>query len=130
MTVKELSQLHYLKQEVKELKEKIYRLQLAATDTSVRVSDTSHGSGATDKVGKLVAEIDYYKMQLNERLKACQCELIKLEKYISDCDDSFIRQILVYRFVDGLRWNQVVDKLGAASEYSIKKALYRYIRKN
>ena len=126
MTLKELSQLYYLNREIEDLKNKIFELEAKATDTSVKITGMPHGAGAGDKIGRAVAELDYYKAKLTNRLEQCRIELIRLNDYISACPDSLTRQILTYRFVNGLSWNQVAASVGITIG-AAKMILYRYI---
>lgn len=129
MTLKELSQLYYLNREIEDLKFKISELEAKATDTSVKITGMPHSAGAGDKIGQAVAELDYYRAKLTDRLERCRIELIRLNDYISACPDSLTRQILTYRFVNGLSWNQVAANVGmSATEYSVKHIAYRYIK--
>lgn len=129
MTLKELSQLYYLNREIEDLKNKISELEAKATDTSVKITGMPHGACAGDKIGRAVAELDYYRAKLTDRLERCRVELIRLNDYISACPDSLTRQILTYRFVNGLSWNQVAASVGMSStEYSVKHTAYRYIK--
>lgn len=131
MTLKELSQLYYLNREIEDLKNKIAELEAKATDTSVKITGMPRGSGTGDKIGRAVEELCYYKSKLINRFAQCRIELIRLNDYISACPDSLTRQILTYRFVNGLPWNQVAAHIGyPATEWSVKDAAYRYIRKN
>nr|DAD70379.1 MAG TPA: Protein of unknown function (DUF722) [Siphoviridae sp. ctomJ2] len=131
MTLKELSQLYYLNREIEDLTNKIAELEAKATDTSVKITGMPRGSGTGDKIGRAVEELCYYKSKLINRLAQCRIELIRLNDYISACPDSLTRQILTYRFVNGLSWNQVATHIGyPATEWSVKDAAYRYIRKN
>lgn len=131
MTLKELSQLYYLNREIEDLTNKIAELEAKATDTSVKITGMPRGSGTGDKIGRAVEELCYYKSKLINRLAQCRIELIRLNDYISACPDSLTRQILTYRFVNGLTWNQVAAHIGyPATEWSVKDAAYRYIRKN
>lgn len=131
MTLKELSQLYYLNREIEDLKNKISELEDKATDTSVKITGMPHGAGAGDKIGRAVAELDYYKAKLTNRLEQCRIELIRLNDYISACPDSLTRQILTYRFVNGLSWNQVAARIGhTVTVWSVKDTTYRYIKKN
>ena len=129
MTLKELSQLYYLNREIEDLKFKISELEAKATDTSVKITGMPHSAGAGDKIGRAVAELDYYRAKLTDRLERCRIELIRLNDYISACPDSLTRQILTYSFVNGLSWNQVAANVGmSATEYSVKHIAYRYIK--
>ncbi|MCI8387041.1 MAG: hypothetical protein HFE63_01065 [Clostridiales bacterium] len=50
---------------------------------------------------------------------------------INSVDDSFMRQVLTYRFVDGLTWYQVAMSVGGGnSADSIRKACVRFLAKN
>ena len=131
MTLKELSQLYYLNREIEDLKIKISELEDKATDTSVKITGMPHGAGTGDKIGRAVAELDYYKAKLTNRLEQCRIELIRLNDYISACPDSLTRQILTYRFVNGLSWNRVAASVGGSMTCeAAKKIAYRYIRDN
>ena len=130
MTIRELSQLYYLNREISDLKLKIAEIEAKATDTSVKITGMPHAPTAGDKIGKLIAELDYSRSTLNNRLEQCRLELIRLNDYISKCDDSLTRQILTYRFVNGLPWTQVAASIGGTSEYAVKKTAYRYIKEH
>ena len=131
MTLKELSQLYYLNREIEDLKFKVSELEAKATDTSVKITGMPHGAGTGDKIGQAVAELDYYRAKLTDRLERCRIELIRLNDYISACPDSLTRQILTYRFVNGLSWNQVAASVGNCMTVdAAKKNIYRYIRNN
>ena len=130
MTIRELSQLYYLNREISDLKLKIAEIEAKATDTSVKITGMPHAPTAGDKIGKLIAELDYYKSTLNNRLEQCRLELIRLNDYISKFDDSLTRQILTYRFVNGLPWTQVAASIGGTSEYAVKQTAYRYIKEH
>ena len=75
MTIRELSQLYYLNREISDLKLKIAEIEAKATDTSVKITGMPHAPTAGDKIGKLIAELDYYKSTLNNRLEQCRLEL-------------------------------------------------------
>lgn len=131
MTLKELSQCYSLKNEIKQLNSKIKELEAKATDTSAKITGMPHSADVRDKIGETVANLDAYKTKLIDRHKRYSIELIRLNDYISACPDSLTRQILTYRFVNGLSWNQVAAHIGyPATEWSVKDAAYRYIRKN
>lgn len=130
MTLKELSQLYHLKGEIRDIKSRISELKELSTDTSAKITGMPHSGRKKDKIGSIVAEIEYYKSILNKRLKEYTTELIRLNNYISACPDSLTRQILEYRFIDGMSWNQVASQIGGTSEYAVKHIAYRYIRKN
>ena len=131
MTLKELSQCYDLKNEIEQLELKIKKLEDEATDTSAKITGMPHSADIRDKIGETVANLDAYKTKLIDRHKRYSIELIRLNDYISACPDSLTRQILTYRFVNGLSWNQVAAHIGhTVTVWSVKDTAYRYIRNN
>ena len=116
MTLKELSQLYCLNREIEGLKFKIARRE-------VKQSRNDRKNNQTD------IDLDHYRATLNNRLEQCNIELARLNDYIACCPDSLTRQILSYRFVDGLSWDQVAAHIGGITPAAAKMAAYRYIRK-
>lgn len=58
-------------------------------------------------------------------------EYDRLNTYLDTVDDSFIRQIIKLRYVDGLMWFQVAHEIGGNNtDNSVRKALDRYLDKN
>ena len=128
MTLKELSQLYYLKKEIKRYEQKIEELRTKAEATTQALSGMPGGGGNKDKVGTAATAIVSYENKIKAAKQKCEVELKKLEDYIDSISDSRTRQIFMLRFVEGKNWNQVVDEVGG-SEYSIKQICYRYIKK-
>lgn len=116
MTLKELSQLYHLNREIEGLKSNIARLE-------AKQSRKDRKNNQTD------IDLDYYRAMLSNRLELCNIELARLDNYIAGCPDSLTRQILSYRFVDGLSWDQVAAHIGGITPAAAKMAVYRYIRK-
>ena len=115
MTLKELSQLYYLNREIEGLKSNIARLEAKQYRKDRKNNQTD-------------IDLDYYRAMLNNRLEQCNIELARLNNYISGCPDSLTRQILSYRFIDGLSWDQVAAHIGGITPAAAKMAVYRYIR--
>lgn len=103
MTLKELSQLRYLKREIKELEVRLSREDKCHNQNKIAI--------------------------LKNQLKQCNIKLMQLNDYIAECPDSLTRQILTYRFVDGLSWDQVAAHIGGITPAAAKMIAYRYIRK-
>ncbi|MBR2175475.1 MAG: sigma-70 family RNA polymerase sigma factor [Clostridia bacterium] len=129
MTLKELSQLYYLKKEIKRYEQKIEELRTKAEGTTQALSGMPGGGGNKDKVGTAATAIVSYENKINAAKQKCEVELKKLEDYIDSISDSRTRQIFMLRFVEGKSWNEAVDEVGG-SEDSVKKICYRYIKKN
>lgn len=130
MTIKELSQIYYLKKEIASLKGKIAELEAKATDTSAKITGMPHTSGTSDKVGALSSDAADYRTLLSDALERHSIELIRLNEYIERCDDSLTRQILRYRFIDCMSWGAVAVKVGGNNTAdSCRMNVKRFLKK-
>ena len=131
MTKKELSQLYYLKKEIKEQQKRIKELEAVATSCSSKIEGLPTGEGISDKIGNYAAQIADLKALLDLNLKKCFYELNRLERYIQSVDDPLIRQIIIYRFISGYSWRKIAFQIGGNNSVdSVKKRLYRYLKNN
>lgn len=131
MTLKELSQLYYLNREIETLKRQLAEIECYAEGITQSFSGMPHGGSTSDKVGAGAVRIADLKSKIENRQIACWQEYCKLNDYISNIDDSFIRQIMSYRFINGLSWQQVADCIGGGNTAdSVKKVCYRHLEKS
>ena len=150
MTMKELSQLSSLSNEIELLITEKTKIEKDLRNMEVWASDVVNGSdlafpfsprhyrttGLKIKKGK---EQDYKQRKnklielhilLEEKQKERVAEYERLLRYVTEVDDSYIRQILQLRFLNGLTWQQVATGVGGNNtEDSVKKAAYRFIGK-
>lgn len=129
MTVKELSQLYWLNREIELDQKRLSALeQQAASPSSPHISGIPFSHGFPESaVERYAAEIVDLKAIIAAKQQQCTHERNRLERWISDIPDSFIRMIFTYRFVNGLTWNQVAHHIGGNTEASVKMACYRYL---
>ena len=131
MTKKELSQLYYLKKEIKEQQKRLAELEAAAAGCTKKITGLPSGRGVSDKLGKYAAQIADLRALLDLNLKKCFYELNKLDRYIQSVDDSLVRQIMTYRFINCYSWGKIAWQIGGNNSVDgIKKKLYRYLEKN
>lgn len=131
MTKKELSQLYYLKKEIKEQQRRIAELEAAATKCTANISGMPSGRGISDKVGQYAAQIADLKAILDLNIKKCFYELNQIDRYIQSVEDPLIRQIMMYRFENHMSWRQIERAIGGNNNAeSLRKRLFRYLRKN
>lgn len=65
----------------------------------------------------------------NELLLKCECLINEVEKFISGIPDSQTRRIFMLRYVDGLSWNKVADKIGGGNtDDGVRKTAERYLK--
>lgn len=131
MTLKELSQLYYLNREIEMDKKRLLELEARAVSCSSDLSGMPRSSGVGDRVGRYAAEIVDLKGIIEAKLQQCIYERNRLERYISSIDDSLLRQIFTYRFINGLPWRQVAACIGGGNtEDGCRKAVQRYLERN
>lgn len=129
MTLKELSQLYYLRKEIEMDKQRLEALRAKAQSPASASSDgMPHTSNTVSKVERYAAELVELEAIIAAKREQCIYERARLEKYIADIPDSYIRQIFTYRFINGLSWVTVSIRLGGKNTADgVKKACYRYL---
>ena len=129
MTKKELSQLYYLKKEIKQQQRRIAELEAVATNCSTKITGLPSGKGISDKIGNYAAQIADLKALLDFNLKKCFYELNRLDRFIQSVEDPVIRQILLYRFEKHMSWRQIARAIGGNNtSESLRKKLHRYLK--
>lgn len=102
MTEKELSRYYWLKKEVKNLEERLleFGIGLSAMNIENEVSRSNGNTTIQQRRAELVEKL------INARLSALE-EYLKIESYIEKIEDSEIRQIMRYRFLDLYGWYKI-----------------------
>lgn len=128
MTKKELSQLYYLKKEIKEQQRRLSELEAAATDCSSKITGLPSGKGISDKIGNYTAQIADLKALIDLNLKKCFYELNQLDRFIRGVEDSQMRVILTLRYVQGLSWQKVAYAIGENDEQYPRRKHNAFLR--
>ena len=124
MTNKQLSQLSYLRKEIKMYQERLSELQALAELKSSVITGMPISKSVSDKIGYSVIKIIGIKDALS---KLCA----ELTSYIANVDDPIIRMILTYRYVNNYSWQKTAFKIGGGNKVnSLKKRLYRYLKRD
>lgn len=121
MTKKELSQLYYLKKEIKEQQKRLSELEALATSCTAKITGLPNGNGVSDKIANYATEIADLKSLLDLNLKKCFYELNRLDRFISNVKDSEMRIILTLRYSQGLSWQQIAQNMGVLGDGSTKR---------
>lgn len=130
MTKKELSQLYYLNREIEQQKERLKELEAAATNATARITGMPFGTNVSDKIGNFAAEIADLKALIELNIQKCWYELNKLNRYINSIDDSLMRQLLTYRYINGLTWQQIAYNIGDHDEQYPRRLHNRFLKNN
>lgn len=131
MTLKDLSQLYYLNREIAMDKRRLQELEAKAQPGAQVLTGMPRAPGMSDVVGDCAAEIADLQGIIEAKHQQCLYERNRLERYIAGIDDSLLRQIFTYRFVNGLPWEQVAACVGGSnSAGSVRMMCYRYLGKS
>lgn len=143
MERQQLEQYIYLKQEQKDLEEKIKKIekQLDKLNEEGLVVDKVRGGEGNMQSFRIEGfpERDYIKKRtllianLN-KLEKAECKALNLlneiEEYLATVNDSLLRQIIRFRVIDGYSWQKVAKKVGGNNtEGSVKMIYQRYFEK-
>lgn len=120
MTKEELSKLQKITNEIEQIKRELecvepeYAID-AVTGSSVNFPYTQHSIKIE---GYDIKSYDNKVKRIKNRLNRKRIELVNekdiLTEYIYSLDNSDLRQILMYRYVNGLIWEDIGKKLGYA----------------
>lgn len=128
MTKRELSQLYYLNREITQERERLAQLEAAATSTASAISGLPHAGTISDKTA-LAAAIADSRAIIEAKQRTAVAEYNRLMRYIAGVNDSVIRQILSARYVDGLSWQAVANKVGGNNTAdSVRMAINRFLQ--
>jgi len=131
MTNKELSQIYYLKKEMKFIIERLEELQTRATKVTSNISAQPTGSGGfagasfENNVDKRI-ELEKRLAELKQRINT---ETLRIQDYIYNIDDSLMRMIITLRCINCYSWVKVAMTIGGNNTADGVKMMYhRYIR--
>lgn len=130
MTKKELSQLYYLKKEIKQQQRRLEELEISATNCTSKITGLPSGKGISDKIGNYVTEIANLKSILDLNLKKCFYELNRLDRYIQSVEDSQMRMILTLRYIQGLSWQKIAYAIGEYDEQYPRRKHNNFLEKH
>ena len=126
MTLKELSQLHWLKREMM-----MDIRRLVEIETVYGGIAGEDNAGIADKTATTAVMIAELKETIVQKQFRVMSERIRLEQYIANVDDSFVRQLLTLRFVDGYSWKKVAMAAGGGNTAdNVRMSCKRYLKRN
>lgn len=130
MTLKELSQLYWLRREIEQHEARLEQL-CASVGVSAQVYDgmphAHSNSSPTERQAIRVADLRRTIESLRDR--ACEEER-KLTEYIGAIPDAYLRVVFTCRFIDGMTWWQVANYIGNnMTADGVRKAVVRYLER-
>ncbi len=128
MTNKRLKNLYYLNRDIDRLTRKIAELESIAEGTTTRITGLPAGCIVNDKVGTCAARLIVLREQLEEKQKSASIEYEEITYYIENLDDPLMRQIMQYRHVNCLPWEEVANLIGGGNNAgSVRTAHWRFL---
>ena len=103
------------------------RLECKSLVKGQEITDMPFGSGTSDKVADLAIEKTDIEIIIKGKLKEIQLQRKRIIEYIDSIDDSLLRQIMFFRNVSCMNWNQVANELGS-TENCVKQIYSRHFR--
>ena len=126
MTLKELSQLYKLNQEIDRDFERLNNLRIRMSCLREKQKNAYDGGAYKQLIEQNVTEIMDLESVILAKQVWCDRERAKLARYIAEIQDSLTRDIFYYRFMDGMSWSQVAIKIGGGNtESGVRKRVYR-----
>ncbi len=113
-------------QSVQEMYEKIEAKSLGAQ----ALTGMPHGTGVSDKVGMLAAELADLSSRRAYLMEQVEKSAGPVEAFIDTIENERTRKISRYRFLYGMSWGEVADMIGKeTSEAVCKMDVQNYFKK-
>lgn len=121
-----LNQYRIMHIEIDQITKELQRWQDLATRISPSYSDMPHGGGS-DKVQTAAVEVAELTDKLNQKLHQAIMVQESIKKLLESLDNIKLRQLMFYRYINGMRWEEIAVLMNYDYRYVLKlhrKALY------
>ena len=106
MTKEELSKYYYLKQEIKQIEDKIKEIDSTFMRASL-INCEKFERKLSNPQEKRMMLIEKYEQKLEIAINKSIEELIKIEEFINSIEDPENRMIFRYRYIELKSWNEI-----------------------
>lgn len=130
MTRKELKQLRCLNEEIADDERRLYEIEkLSVSPPASNLTGVPNGATpvSESRVERYAVEIADLRSLIEEKRQRRILEQIRLERWIGDIPDSYLRRIFTLHYVDGLSWNQVAHRIKGTTADAARMACKRYM---
>lgn len=115
MNVKDyLSRYHYTELKIRHMQEEVYEYNRLANSIpgcnfdAIRVDGTKSLDAPFTKWIHKAMEQELLIEDMKRKLPTIKCEIISV---IDELDDTELKRLLIYRYIDWLTWNQIASKM-------------------
>ena len=106
MTKEELSKYYYIKQEIKQIEDKIKEIDSTFMRASL-INCEKFERKLSNPQEKRMILIEKYEQKLEIAINKSIEELIKIEEFINSIEDPENRMIFRYRYIELKSWNEI-----------------------
>lgn len=129
LTKEELRQIYYINREIIMWQRELDRLKCTSLVKSPIISDRPRG-GCHRGVEDLAVDLAEYETIIRGLLAKVQVQRKRIVEFINGIDDSLMKQIIFYRHISCMRWNEVAAEIGGGNtEDSVRMVYNRYFKK-
>lgn len=135
MDKEQLKQIRYIKSEIEVIKDQIADIEPVMATDKVTGSSAYFPYTARSFTVEGIDYDDYHRRvrRLQNKLDKRKNELLELQEkansFIENIEDSLVRQVITLRYVEGLNWYEVANKIGGDStSESVRKIAERYLK--
>lgn len=128
MEREELKQIYYLNKEVKMWEKELERIQYQSLARGQQLTGMPAGTKRADRIADMAADMADITTIIQGKLAEIQIARKRIIEYISNVEDSYMRQVIYLRNVSCLKWEQIADEIGGSGE-SIRVSYNRYLKK-
>ncbi|SHI43235.1 hypothetical protein [Parasporobacterium paucivorans] len=131
MTREELKQIYYINDEIKMWQRELERMQCQSLVKGQVLTGMPFNTGISDSTGNTAIEMETVREIIKGKLAEIQLQRGKIMHYINSVPDSQMRQIMYFRNVSCMSWNQIAMELGGYNTADcIRKTYDRYFKKD
>lgn len=123
MSEKDLSRYYYLKKEVEDLENRIK--EFGDGVKSIPVKEVSVSSSHKNKSIQ-ETKVELVSRYTEKRIEALE-EYLAIERYIEEVEDVEIRNIMRYRYLDLMKWEEIGERV-FQDRSSVAKKMRRYLK--
>lgn len=134
MDKEQLKQIKYIKSEIAVIENQINNIEPSTITDKVTGSSSyfPYTQRSFTLEGIDIEEYDKRTRRLRRKLINRKEKLLELQEkvnnFIDSIDDSLVRQIITLRYIEGLNWYEVADRIGENStSESVRKVAERYL---
>lgn len=127
MTKEELKEIYHLNREAIMWQNELNKIECKSLVRGQVITGMPIGGGVSDPTFEIVAERERYRKIIDGKLAEIQIVRNKIMEYINSIDDSLLRQIMFFRNISCMNWNQVANELNS-TENCVKQIYSRHFR--